>query len=118
MEQLPKGSNSTLVSEIATQTLTNKTFSGLTMSDAGNIILNASTGTKIGTATSQKLGFFNATPVVQQSNIADASSSQDEASAAPTQAEFNGLRTDVQNLTTKLNAILTALEALGLLANA
>ena len=114
---LPKGSDSTLVSEIATQTLTNKTFSGLTMSDAGNIALNANTGTKIGTATTQKLGFFDATPVVQQSNIADASSAQGEASAAPTQAEFNGLRTDVQNLTTKMNAILTALEALGLLAN-
>ena len=94
-------------------------LTGLTMADAGNIAVNATTGTKIGTATTQKLGFFNATPVVQQSNIADASSAQGEAAAsAPTQAEFNGLRTDVQNLTTKLNAILSALEALGLLANA
>lgn len=30
-----------------------------------NIVLSASTGTKIGTATTQKLGFFNATPIVQ-----------------------------------------------------
>jgi hypothetical protein len=30
-----------------------------------NIILGSSTGTKIGTATSQKLGLWNATPVVQ-----------------------------------------------------
>lgn len=37
----------------------------LTMPSGGNIILNATTGTKIGTATSQKLGFFNATPVIQ-----------------------------------------------------
>ena len=99
------------------------------MADEGNIVVNATTGTKIGTATSQKLGFFNATPVVQQSNIADASSSQGVANGSvansgsgtldvPTKAEFDGLRTDVQNLTTKMNAILTALEALGLLANA
>lgn len=31
-----------------------------------NIVTDTTTGTKIGTATSQKLGFFNATPVVQQ----------------------------------------------------
>lgn len=31
-----------------------------------NIITDTSTGTKIGTGTTQKLGFFNATPVVQQ----------------------------------------------------
>lgn len=37
----------------------------LTMADAANIIVNATTGTKIGTATSQKIGFFNATPIVQ-----------------------------------------------------
>lgn len=45
---------------------TNPTLSGATFADATNIILNTSTGTKIGTATNQKLGFFNATPVVQQ----------------------------------------------------
>lgn len=37
----------------------------LTMADAANIIVNTTTGTKIGTATTQKLGFFNATPIVQ-----------------------------------------------------
>ena len=34
--------------------------------DAHNIQLGRTTGTKIGTATDQKLGFFNATPVLQQ----------------------------------------------------
>jgi hypothetical protein len=38
----------------------------ITMTDAKNIILNTTTGTKIGTATNQKLGFYNASPVVQQ----------------------------------------------------
>ncbi len=36
-----------------------------TIADAKNIILAATTGTKIGTATSQKLSFWNATPIVQ-----------------------------------------------------
>lgn len=36
------------------------------ISSAGDLISNTTTGTKIGTATNQKLGFFNATPVVQQ----------------------------------------------------
>lgn len=37
----------------------------LTMADAANIIVNATTGTKIGTATTQKLAFYNSTPVAQ-----------------------------------------------------
>ena len=41
------------------------------ISDAGNIVLDTTTGTKIGTSTSQKLAFFNATPVVQQATISD-----------------------------------------------
>jgi hypothetical protein len=46
---------------------------GLTITDAHNIVVGTTTGTKIGTATSQKLGFFNATPVVQPaSTSADA----------------------------------------------
>lgn len=38
----------------------------LTITDK-DIVLSATTGTKIGTATTQKLGFFNATPVVKPS---------------------------------------------------
>lgn len=46
-------------------------FSGLTLTgdltlSTHNLITDTTTGTKIGTSTTQKLGFFNATPVVQQ----------------------------------------------------
>ena len=42
------------------------TFTGAqTLSDV-DIVLGTTTGTKLGTATTQKLGFYNATPVVQQ----------------------------------------------------
>lgn len=41
------------------------------IADACDIAVNTTTGTKIGTATGQKLGFFNATPVVQAANTSD-----------------------------------------------
>lgn len=37
----------------------------LTVADGINVVLNATTGTKIGTATTQKLAFYNSTPIVQ-----------------------------------------------------
>jgi hypothetical protein len=80
----------------STDTLSNKTLSGVTIADATNIILNTTTGTKIGTATSQKLGFFNQTPVVQPTAVADA--------------------TDAASVITQLNALLTRMRNLGLIA--
>ena len=50
-----------------------------------DLVTDTTTGTKIGTATTQKIGFFNATPVVQQAAIADATD------AATTQARLNDL---------------------------
>lgn len=90
------------------------------ISDGSDITLGTTTGTKIGTGTTQKLGFFNATPVAQQATIADAAVAQAAASGgdAPTEAEFNGLRTDVSNLVTKFNTLLSQLENLGLFASA
>ncbi len=68
----------TAVHLAGTETVTgDKTFSGsttlgnTTFTDATNIVLNTTTGTKIGTATTQKLGFFNATPVAQQTATSD-----------------------------------------------
>lgn len=39
---------------------------GITMLDGQHIAFGTSSGMKLGTATTQKLGFWNATPVVQQ----------------------------------------------------
>ena len=39
---------------------------GITLAEANDIIVGTSTGTEIGTATAQKLGFWGTTPVVQQ----------------------------------------------------
>jgi hypothetical protein len=68
----------------------------LQVADAGNIQVGTTTGTKIGTATTQKLGFYNATPVVQPTAVADA--------------------TDAATVITQLNALLTRMRNLGLIA--
>jgi hypothetical protein len=47
------------------------TTAGVDLADAGDITVGTTTGTKIGTATTQKLGFYNATPVVQPAAVAD-----------------------------------------------
>ena len=69
----------------------------LELKAASDIILDATTGTKIGTATTQKLGFFNATPVVRPTAI-----------SSPT--------ADVTSLKTAVDAIRTRLTSLGLTA--
>jgi hypothetical protein len=46
------------------------TATSLTLADAFNVVANTTTGTKIGTAVGQKLGFWNATPIVQPSGAA------------------------------------------------
>lgn len=43
----------------------NVACSQITITDANNIVIGTTTGTKFGTGTTQKLGFWNATPVVQ-----------------------------------------------------
>jgi len=48
-----------------TTRLTLDTNGLLTFADAVDLAFNTTTGTKIGTATSQKIGFWNATPIVQ-----------------------------------------------------
>lgn len=56
----------------------------LTFADAMNIAFNTTTGTKIGTATTQKIGFYNATPIVQPSAYTQTFSTADKTHAART----------------------------------
>lgn len=42
----------------------------LTIGEAMNLAFGTTTGTKIGTATTQKIGFFNATPIVKPTGVA------------------------------------------------
>lgn len=84
----------TITGRDTTDTLSNKTFAAttvdgtVTFNDAKDIAFNTTTGTKIGTATTQKLAFFNATPVVQQAANADTSG----ATLAALETEVNELK--------------------------
>jgi hypothetical protein len=52
-------------------TLTSLTSGNHTFSDAANMIFGTTTGTQIGTGTTQKIGFYGATPVVQITGSTD-----------------------------------------------
>jgi hypothetical protein len=75
----------------------NITASGLVnLEEASNVQLGTITGTKIGTATTQKIGFYDSTPVVQPIAVADA--------------------TDAASAITQLNLLLDRMRTLGLIA--
>ena len=114
------------------------TFSDDIYLAAVNIVLATSTGTKIGTATNQKLGFFNATPVVQQTELTDElttithtaagtpdyalqdliDSGAGSAFGFATKDEGNTVMAVIANLQARVNELETKLVALGLLADA
>jgi hypothetical protein len=60
------GSGSLRWSQVIAANVTVSNNAGLTFAEASNMVAGTTTGTKIGTSATQKLGFFNATPVVQQ----------------------------------------------------
>jgi hypothetical protein len=85
------------------------TFAGdISISDAKNIIVGSTTGTKIGTATTQKLGFYNATPIVQPTtSVGAATFVANTGTAINTGSTFDGYT---------LQKVVAALRKLGLLA--
>lgn len=71
-----------------------------TVFDGVNLVLGTTTGTKLGTATTQKIGFYNVTPVDQPATVTD-----------PT----GGVTQDAE-ARTAINAIIDRLQELGLIA--
>lgn len=74
----------------AAQTLTTRltidNAGDFTFFDGADFILGTVTGTKIGTATTQKIGFFNATPIVRPTAYTQTYSTADKTVAARTAA--------------------------------
>ena len=69
--------------------------------DGRNIQLGLSTGTKIGTASTQKLAFLGATPIAQAGAISAPSapgSSYAQSDAQSAVAAINSLRTAIKNI--------------------
>jgi hypothetical protein len=83
------GSNNTVRMHI-------KAGGGFYIDNGNDYELGTTTGTKFGTATTQKLAFYNATPVAQPAAVADA--------------------TDAASVITQLNLALARLRTLGLIA--
>lgn len=98
-----------------------------------DIALGTTTGTKIGTATNQKLGFFNATPIVQPAALTAQLTTithtapgtpdyaiQDFTQSSPwgfaSQDEANSVLAVIANLQTRVSELETKLKALGLVA--
>lgn len=68
-----------------------KLSNSLVFADAKDIILNTTTGTKIGTATDQKLAFYNSTPIIQPSAYTQTYATADKTHAARTAAAVGDL---------------------------
>lgn len=97
------GTGTSLPLQFGTNSLVRVTITGagvVTLADAVDIAVNATTGTKIGTATTQKLSVYNATPIAQGAAVADA------AGGAVVDAEAR----------TALNALLARIRAFGIIA--
>lgn len=78
---------------------------GIKFKDPTTISTGSTTGMKIGNATTEKLGFYNKTPVVQAGAI-----------SAPNTQGGTYSQSDVQSIVTAVNSIRTALTNLGLTA--
>lgn len=95
-------------------------LAGGTLNDGANLAVGTTTGTKIATASTQKLGFFGATPVVQPSAltaITDSttgtpSSTLNDVGTAFTHATLDN---NFATIAAKINAIQAALHNLGLM---
>lgn len=85
----------------------------VTIGDAIDIAVNTGTGTKIGTATDQKIGFFNVTPVVQpNATAADATTTDSGAGAVNKTMTFTGAAGATKYT---IGDIVTNLKAIGIL---
>jgi hypothetical protein len=90
----------------------------LAMTDGHHITTGTTTGTKIGTATTQKIGMFNAAPVVQATRVGQLTDSTTgtpsttigDAGATYSQATMNNIHA---SLLAKINALETRLSAAG-----
>lgn len=110
-QAIGEGANTTVIgnsSTTAAHIYGAVTVGGLVIDDAKNIVLNTTTGTKIGTATSQKLGLWNATPVVQPTTAVTAAAfTANSSGIADDTATFGGYT---------IGQIVAALKAIGALA--
>jgi hypothetical protein len=86
----------------------------LDISGDHDLIIGTGTGTKIGTAATQKIGFFNATPVVQQNGTNEGTGFT--AGSGTTTRDDSTFTGNVGSTAYRINDIVKALKNLGILA--
>ncbi len=87
------GTNATITNSYAiwVQSGVSRFDGNISINDAINVILGTATGTKFGTSTAQKIGFWNATPIVQPTTaIAAAAFATNTSLIADDSATFDG----------------------------
>jgi len=107
-----KGSDNLVLNGTATGTIQLGSNVGIT--NAKNVALSATTGTKIGTAVTQKIGFWNAAPVAQQADSTQALVTTSVTTAATT----TNLKTTVAAIIVLLNRIRLDLVTTGIIKGA
>jgi len=100
--------------------------SAITLSDAVNIVLNTTTGTSFGTATTQKLSFYGVTPIVQVTQGSDLTNSVTAGGTDDTIADYSiasnynvvraTIRDDIYQLARSVKIIQDGLRDYGLLS--
>lgn len=81
----------------------------------GNVVLDTVTGTQIGTATSQKLAFLGATPIVQRVGAAQAAVA---GTAATNSSPYGYAQAQADAIVTLVNELRAAMIAFGLIKGA
>lgn len=86
----------------------------ITIANGKNVAVGSTTGTKFGTSASQKIGFFNATPVVQPSTTGTTTGfTAGSGTAAKSDSTYTG---NTGTAAYTVGDIVNALKKLGLLA--
>lgn len=100
--------NSALTKRFSFNGALNISSGGITLPNAGDLAMGTGTGSKIGTATTQKIGFWNKTPIVQPTTAVTAGTFvANTGTAINTASTFDGYT---------LGKVVTALRNIGLLA--
>lgn len=86
-----------------------------TLADGSDFTLGTTTGSKIGTGTTQKLSFYNATPIAQRAGSAQAAVAT---TAATNSSPYGYAQAQADAIVALVNELRAALVALGLVKGA
>lgn len=111
--QVDVNSNEAGLGTMATQNV--DSLPTITFNNGANIVVNTTTGTKIGTSTSQKLAVFNQTPIVQPASADQAALSLNKDVGGADTVDVGALNGNFTNIETLVNQLRSDLIAFGII---